>query len=166
MAKKIKGTGSNPLEMAKILSDTVNESWENGSFLNRVSPTTQDLLKFWFDEAFCDNRDINFHEGQKQAILNIIYLHEVRKTKNLMDLYLETDSKILQRMDIGDLSKEKYQHPMYAVKMATGTGKTWVLNAILIWQYLNTKEMEDNFIYKKTVGIEPFPKIFYLWLQD
>ena len=26
---------------------------------------------------------------------------------------------------------------MYAAKMATGTGKTWVLNALLVWQYLN-----------------------------
>jgi type III restriction enzyme len=25
------------------------------------------------------------------------------------------------------------------MKMATGTGKTWVMNALLIWQYLNAK---------------------------
>ncbi|MDR3063191.1 MAG: DEAD/DEAH box helicase family protein [Methanobrevibacter sp.] len=33
---------------------------------------------------------------------------------------------------------------MYAVKMATGTGKTWVLNAILIWQYLNARAESLN----------------------
>lgn len=25
------------------------------------------------------------------------------------------------------------------MKMATGTGKTWVLDALLIWQYMNTQ---------------------------
>lgn len=28
-------------------------------------------------QGFCSTRERNFHEGQRQAILNIIYLHEV-----------------------------------------------------------------------------------------
>ncbi|MDR3292142.1 MAG: DEAD/DEAH box helicase family protein [Methanobrevibacter sp.] len=146
MVAKFKGTGSNPLEMAKFLSEMVNETWENGSFLDEISPITSDLLKYWFSDAFCDMRDINFHKGQKQAILNIIYLHEVLKVENVMDLYLKTNPEILANMDIEDLEKDKYQHPMYAVKMATGTGKTWVLNALLIWQYLNAKFNEENHV--------------------
>jgi type III restriction enzyme len=55
--------------------------------LEQVSPTTQELLKFWFDEAYCENRQINFHEGQRQAILNTIYAHEVLKTQSVADLY-------------------------------------------------------------------------------
>ncbi len=47
-------------------------------------------------------------------------------------------------MDISELEKEKYQHRMYGVKMATGTGKTWVLNALLIWQYLNAKYVNEE----------------------
>jgi type III restriction enzyme len=134
-----KGTGLTPLEMAKSLTKDVEKAWEDGSFLKNVSPVTQKLLKYWFFDVFCDMRHINFHKGQKRAILNIIYLHEVLKTKNVKDLYLSTVAELLQEMDLEDLSKEKYQHPIYAVKMATGTGKTWVLNAILIWQYLNAK---------------------------
>ena len=42
-----------------------------------MTPTTQDLLKFWFSEEYCSLRNQNFHAGQRQAILNIIYLHEV-----------------------------------------------------------------------------------------
>ena len=33
---------------------------------------------------------------------------------------------------------------MYAAKMATGTGKTWVLNALLVWQYLNKLAAPDD----------------------
>ncbi|MBF4467877.1 MAG: DEAD/DEAH box helicase family protein [Methanobrevibacter arboriphilus] len=139
-----KGTGSNPLEMAKVIAKDVEKAWEDGSFLKNVSPVTQDLLKHWFFDAFADMRHINFHKGQKRAILNIIYLHEVLKIKNVKDLYLSSMPELLQEMDLEDLSKEKYQHPMYAVKMATGTGKTWVLHAILIWQYLNAKLTKEN----------------------
>lgn len=147
MAKKSKGTGNTPLKMAKILSEEVNEAWNNGSFYENVSPVTQDLLRYWFFPTFCDIREINFHEGQKQAILNIIYLHEVLEINNVKDLYFATDEELLQKMDLEELGEYKYQHPMYAVKMATGTGKTWVMHALLIWQYLNATDHfnEKNF---------------------
>lgn len=145
MVKNSKGTGRNPLRMANFLTEEVNKAWSDGSFYEKVSPVTQDLLRFWFSDSFCDIRNINFHEGQKQAILNIIYLYEVLKVKNVKDLYLSTNPEILQDMDINDLEKVKYQHPMFGVKMATGTGKTWVMNALIIWQYLNAKEDYDGF---------------------
>ena len=138
-----KGTSAYPLKMAKELTNEVNKAWEDGSFYENVSPVTQDLLRYWFYPAFCDIRDINFHEGQKQAILNVIYLHEVLGIKNVKDLYLKTDPEILKGIDSVKLEQDKYQHPMYAVKMATGTGKTWVMHALLIWQYLNAS---DNLI--------------------
>lgn len=149
MAKKAKGTKKNPLKMANEVSIEVNKALEDRSLYEQVSPITQDLLRFWFSPSFCDARDINFHEGQKQAILNIIYLHEVCGVKNVKDLYLNTDSEILQDMDVEKLEDEKYQHPMYAVKMATGTGKTWVLHALLIWQYLNASNKFINGNYSK-----------------
>ena len=55
--------------------------------------------------------------------------------------------ELLQELDLDELSEPRYQHPMYAVKMATGTGKTWVMHALLIWQYLNASDYfnEKNF---------------------
>jgi type III restriction enzyme len=151
----MKGTGRNPLLMAKELTEMVNNAWEDGSFYENVTPVTQDLLRFWFSDVFCDIRNINFHEGQKQAILNIIYLHEILQVNNVKDLYLKTNPEILQNMDINDLEKPKYQHPMYGVKMATGTGKTWVLNTILIWQYLNAREYDEGNFSKNFLLVAP-----------
>lgn len=138
-SKKIKGTRSIPLKFAHNLSEMVNKAWEDRSFMTQVTPVTQDLLIYWFNEAFCDLRDVNFHEGQKQAILNTIYVHEVMKVTGVKDMYLSSYPELLQDMDVADLDKDKYKHPKYAIKMATGTGKTWVLNALLIWQYLNAR---------------------------
>ena len=45
------------LELAKRLTERVNEAWESGELLEQVTPTTQDLLKFWFSEEYCSLRN-------------------------------------------------------------------------------------------------------------
>ncbi|QTA37580.1 DEAD/DEAH box helicase family protein [Thermosipho ferrireducens] len=148
------GTRDVPLKFARVLTEKVNYEWENGDFLAKVSPVTQNLLTYWFTEPFTDNRNFNFHEGQKQAILNTIYLHEVLEVSSVIEMYERISPELIHEMDITLLMKEKYNIPKYAIKMATGTGKTWVMHALLIWQYLNAK-----FEIKKT---ERYSKNFLL----
>jgi len=62
------------LELAKRLTEQVNAAWDDGTMLEQVTPTTGELLRYWFGEDFCSLRKINFHVGQRQAILNTIYL--------------------------------------------------------------------------------------------
>lgn len=144
------GTRDIPLKLAKSITQRVNESWDSGEMLSRVSLITQDLLKYWFKEPHTETRYFNFHEGQKQAILNAIYLHEVVGTKKVKEVYENIDFELLPDIDIAELAKEKYNIPKYAIKMATGTGKTWVMHAMLIWQYLNAKyEPERSEKYTK-----------------
>ena len=132
------------LELAHRLTDVVNAAWENGEMLEKVTPTTASLLKYWFGEGFCEQRQKNFHEGQRQAILNIIYLHEVMGEKNVMDAYENIIPELMDHADLAQLAKPKYQMPKYAVKMATGTGKTWVMHALLIWQMLNARHEDEE----------------------
>lgn len=132
------------LELAHRLTDVVNAAWENGEMLEKVTPTTASLLKYWFGEGFCEQRQKNFHEGQRQAILNIIYLHEVMGEKNVMDAYENIIPELMDHADLAQLAKPKYQMPKYAVKMATGTGKTWVMHALLIWQMLNARHEDEK----------------------
>ena len=130
------------LELAKRLSERVNEAWESGELLEQVTPTTQDLLKYWFSEEYCSLRNQNFHAGQRQAILNIIYLHEVMGVRNVVEYYEKLTPDLMPMVDLGTLGQQKYQMPKYAVKMATGTGKTWVMHALLLWQMLNARHSE------------------------
>jgi type III restriction enzyme len=136
------GTRDIPLQFARRLTDIVNSEIKNASFQDKVTPVTRDLLRFWFDDIFCENRKVNFHIGQKQAVLNVIYAHEILKTTTVFDMYASVDQELVAQMDLRDLKRPKYQHPKYAVKMATGTGKTWIIDALLIWQYLNAKHEE------------------------
>lgn len=127
------------LELAKRLSEIVNAEFESGVMQEQVTPTTQELLKYWFSEDYCSLRKKNFHIGQRQAILNIIYLHEVLGVKNVLQYYEQVTSDLLPLVDLEALGKKKYNMPKYAVKMATGTGKTWVMHALLLWQMLNAR---------------------------
>lgn len=137
------GTRNVPLKLAEAITAIVNAEWENGEFLDKVTPVTKDLLRFWDPEgSFADLRNSNFHRGQWQSILNSIYIHEVMKLKSVQDIYMTIEPQLLQEMDLLDMQKNKYLHPKYCIKMATGTGKTWVMHALLIWQYLNAKHEE------------------------
>lgn len=141
-------TKSLSLRLAECLSKTVNDEWQSGAFLEKVSPITADLLRFWFDENYVLQRGVNFHKGQKQAILNTVYCREILKTKSVLDIYAGV-SQISQETLADDsliyeLQKSKTLFPKYCIKMATGTGKTWVLNALLIWQYLNAKFNQNS----------------------
>ena len=131
------------LELAKRLTEIVNEAWADGSMLEAVTPTTKELLKWWFSEEQCSIRKRNFHEGQRQAILNIIYLHEVAKINTVTDTYEFVGDDLIAQADLSTLAKAKYQIPKYAVKMATGTGKTWVMHAMLLWQMLNARHEDE-----------------------
>ena len=131
------------LELAQRLSETVNAAWESGELMEQVTPTTQELLKYWFSEEYCSLRYRNFHAGQRQAILNIVYLHEVMGVKNVLEYYEQLIPDLMSIVDLGTLGQKKYQMPKYAVKMATGTGKTWVMHALLLWQMLNARH-EDS----------------------
>lgn len=116
--------------------------------MGQVTSVSADLLRYWFQQDFCDVRDLNFHEGQRAAILHVIYAHEVLAARTLSELYERAAPKaMLDGGVLGEVTRDRHQHPKYAAKMATGTGKTWVLNALLVWQYLNKKAFpaDDRF---------------------
>ena len=123
--------------------------------LEKVTPVTADLLRWWFQRDCCDARDVNFHEGQRQAILHTIFAHEVLRAPTLRDLYqtLAPESwLLLPKYEAAQAAN----HPKYCLKMATGTGKTWVLQALLYWQMLNAaRAPEDSRFTKNFLVVTP-----------
>lgn len=134
------------LKLANRIWEIAEKEFESGELFEKVSPITKELLRFWFCEPFVSQRQFNFHKGQKQSIINIIYLHEVLKVNNVLEIYnkvapdLLAESTLFGSKDVDSFLKEsRFDLPKYLVKMATGTGKTWVMHALLIWQILNAK---------------------------
>ena len=127
------------LQLAEEISGMANDAWASGEMLEKVTPTTKELLTWWFSDGCKEIRRFNFHQGQQQSILNIIYLHEILGIQSVEDIYSNVDENLIDNTLIAEFAKKKYQMPKYAVKMATGTGKTWVMHALLLWQMLNAR---------------------------
>lgn len=146
-------TGNYPLKLVEQINSIVNKEFEEGTYYDKVSDITKSLLTYWFDDEFCDERGINFHKGQKQAILNTIYCYEVLQDKNVCDLYNKVSEIVgydfINNADFFDnIRKKEFDYNKYCIKMATGTGKTFVMNALLIWQYLNYFYKSNNVKFK------------------
>ena len=61
----VKNNVQTSLELAKRLSEVVNEAWASGELMESVTPTTQELLRFWFSEEYCSLRSRNSYISTK-----------------------------------------------------------------------------------------------------
>lgn len=163
----------NNLTLAQKLTARVVEACvglESGSapILDQVSPTTAELLKWWFQEDFKDTRNFNFHDGQRAGLLNVIYAHEVLCMMTLKGLYQEIAPEVMIASDQAAqiIGATKNDYPKYCLKMATGTGKTWVLQALMVWQILNANRTPENGRYTRNFLIVAPGLIVYDRLRD
>lgn len=163
----------NDLSLAKGLTARVEDACvglEIGEapILDHVSEITAELLKWWFQTEFQDARTFNFHPGQRQALLNVIYAHEVLGIASLQDLYqiAAPDVMLTSTRDSEIIRAPKNAYPKYCLKMATGTGKTWVLQALMVWQILNANRAPDSDRYTKNFLVVAPGLIVYDRLLD
>lgn len=139
----MKAAAEQPLPLAAGLTAKTNQlciGLEDGvaDIYDLVTPITAELLRWWFLADYCATRPFNFHPGQRQAILNTIVAHEVLNAPDLVSLYrAATPDALLEGKRLAEVAQAKHGHPKYCLKMATGTGKTWVMQALMIWSLLN-----------------------------
>ena len=146
-------------EISKRIASATEDLVHAGSglFVDEVSPVTSELLRFWFQDEYCGLRPLNFHEGQRAAVLSVIYAHEVLSAPDLPGLYNElAPADLLEGERLVEIQNSRNQHPKYAAKMATGTGKTWVVLALMIWQRLNNlSNPEDSRFTSNFLAVTP-----------
>ena len=110
------------LEMVNDIRGEISV-WQTRGFPN-VTNVTRDLLGHWTDP---ERNGLYF--AQKEAILTAIWLTEVAPET-------ETGSAILQEIETINLFINSGV-PRVCHQMATGTGKTAVMAAIILWQTFN-----------------------------
>jgi len=110
-----------------------------------TTETTRRLLQFWFSEDhIVDDEPFGFWFCQREAIETLIYVYEVMKKKNFIDMARDFGAGPIQGYD-----PSYDQYPLYAFKMATGSGKTFVMALSIVWQYVNwKKENKDDYTSK------------------
>src|SRR6266566_5310030 len=147
MARR-RGGPATPLTMmslAKHLESKVRAWADNG--WDGVTATTAALLRYWFSRE--PDATERFYDCQRRAIETVIYCHEVERAKNPLDLYSLEIPELAERFDSIQRELASVDYPKYAVKMATGTGKTWVLAALLVWQYFNKRQDPPNKLFSQ-----------------
>ena len=110
-----------------------------------ITPTTRRLLQFWFNEDhLANNEPFQFWFCQREAMETLIYVYEVMKKRNFIDMARDFGAGPIQGYD-----PSYDQYPLYAFKMATGAGKTYVMALSIVWQYFNyKKENKDDYTSK------------------
>ena len=154
------------------------DEWRSGRYAG-ASDVTQRLFAYWFEQDHAVKGfpvPFHYHFGQREAIETLVYLVEVagqRDAKKLIEAYGEVrqgsrvsrniefqttmDGKRQIRRYVPELEAEGLQDlppedlRRYAFKMATGSGKTWVMAMAIVWSYFHKKrvpgsELSTNFL--------------------
>jgi len=132
------------------LADALNgevQAWVEQGW-NGVTQTTLELFNYWFkrDEDTAER----FHTCQQRAIETLVYCHEILQAKTLQEVFERVAPEaIYQHLPLKQ-EVETIPFPKYALKMATGSGKTWVLAALLVWHYFNrlNDERPGNYSFR------------------
>ena len=147
------------------------DKWRNDGYPGATA-TSQELLAFWFDQSHppvFGNEPFHFYFCQREAIETIIYLYEIKKFTDVIPLIQEYHEKFSGTLfastiefseDLEGRRKVKRYFPekdqegeqelpekellRYAVKMATGSGKTFVMAFVVVWSYFNRLREKDR----------------------
>jgi len=113
-----------------------------------VTHTTLELFNYWFKRD--DEVTEKFHPAQQRAIKTLVYCHEILQAKTLQEVFERVAPEALYQHLPLKQEVETIPFSKYALKMATGSGKTWVLAALLVWQYFNrlNDERPGNYSFR------------------
>lgn len=114
-------------------------SWREKDYPN-ITDTTRRLLKFWFTEDHIVNSELlEFWFCQREAMETLIYLYEVMKKQNFIDMARDFGAGAIQGYD-----PSYDQYPLYAFKITTGPGKIFMMALAIVWSYFNYKKKNRN----------------------
>jgi len=146
MARKKTQEAFSQMYLAKALEGEV-KAWVDQGW-SGVTGTTLELFNYWFNRG--EDTDERFYECQRRAIETIVYCHEILQAQTARDLFERVAPEALYQHLPLKQEVESISFTKYALKMATGSGKTWVLAALLVWQYFNklNDERPGNYSYR------------------
>jgi type III restriction enzyme len=170
----VRGRRPSKLLLVDKLRDAVKK-WRLNNYQG-ATETTKELFAFWFDEDHeVDGKPFQYYFAQREAMETIAYLVEVegftdalpliRKYATLTQETLLSDDMFQETPDgkrsirryfpelkaVGTQDLPELNLTRYAVKMATGSGKTVVMALAMVWSYFNRlregkTNLADNFL--------------------
>lgn len=177
--QKDKGRRPSRLLLIKKLRAVVDK-WRTDGYPG-ASDVTRRLFEYWFDEDHeLDGRQFRYHFCQREAIETLIYLVEIvdnRDTKELIDAFAEVfrldmfsqsieyqttmDGRRQIRRYVAELERDGLQDlppenlARFAFKMATGSGKTWVMAMAIVWAHFHKKRVAGSRLSTNFLVVAP-----------
>jgi type III restriction enzyme len=141
-----------------------------------ATETTKELFSFWFEEDHeTEGKPFQYYFAQREAIETIAYLVEIERFADVVplikkyatlaqeslladDMFQETPDRkrsirryFPELKQVGTQDLPEASLVRYAVKMATGSGKTVVMALLMVWSYFNRlregkTNLADNFL--------------------
>lgn len=141
MARKKSATGDQPslLEARVTTAPAVPAirkavaEWRDQKYKG-ATDTSRILLNHWFatDHRLANGAAFRYYDAQREAIETLIFLFEAKQSRRHKDL-LEKFAPNIPGIHL--LQYDWFAR--YAIKMATGSGKTKVMALAVVWQYFN-----------------------------
>jgi len=148
-----------------------------------ASEVTRRLFEYWFEEdhdvpGF--GSSFRYYFGQREAIETLAYIVEVAGNRDVVDLVkgfaqikrkdliegnivfqTTIDGRRQIRRYVEELAAEGLQDlppenlRRYALKMATGSGKTWVMAMAIVWSYFHKKMVSGSNLSTNFLVVAP-----------
>jgi type III restriction enzyme len=180
---RVDGSGRRPSNLLLITKlRTAVDKWRDQGYPG-LSGVSRRLLEYWFEEdheisGF--STPFRYHFCQREAVETLTYLYEVAGHQDAKDLIrsyagifrkdLLSDSVAFQetmggrrqvRRYVPELEAEGVQDlppknlRRYAFKMATGSGKTWVMAMAMVWAHFHKKRVAKSELSTNLLIIAP-----------
>lgn len=158
------------------------DAWRDGSYPG-ASEVTRRLFEYWFEEDHeVAGFDVPFryYFCQREAIETLVWLIEIvnqRDARTLIDAYgtvfqrdlfsksiefhTTMEGKRQVHRYVPELESEGRQElppenlPRFAFKMATGSGKTWVMAMAIVWSYLHKQHVAGSKLSTNALVVAP-----------
>ncbi len=162
-AQVIKGRRSTPIVIAQNLRQAVAE-WRESEYPG-ASDTTRELLHHWFGRSHLvktfegHQLPFRYYFCQREAIETLIYLMEVRGLTSLSAVTAEFGGDDRELAALG-INPEEDLWPRYALKVATGAGKTKSMRLTVVWSYFHALRESDSPMARHFVVIAPNLTVF------
>lgn len=116
------------------------KQWKADNYAG-VTDTTRRLFNWWFRNSHrnAQGKTFQYYAAQQESLETLVYLFEVKKIRRRRALISEYYK---QQQPIAFPTYDEF--PRYAIKMATGSGKTKVMSLAIAWQYFNAAHGEGD----------------------
>jgi len=158
-----------PVAIVQNLRAEVKQ-WRENYYLG-ASDTSRQLLAFWFERPHRmqtpagEEFSFRYYFCQREAIETLIFLKEVRKLDCLSQLIAEFGGQDAQIAALG-ITEEEDSWTRYALKLATGAGKTKCMSLAVVWSYFHALRESDSPMAKHFVLIAPNLTVYERLKED